>query len=51
MPKAVVNKLLGVLAVVIATVVLYITLGMGTTATWVGIVVELAAMAFLASKC
>jgi hypothetical protein len=51
MPKAVVNKLLGVCAVVVGVVVLYITLGMGTTATWIGLVVCLAAMLFLASKC
>ena len=49
MPKAVVNKLLGVCAVVVGVVVLYVTLGMGNAATWGGLAVCLLAMLFLAS--
>ena len=51
MPKAGVNKLLGVCAVVVGVVVLYVTLGMGNAATWGGLAVCLLAMLFLASKC
>lgn len=51
MPKAVVNKLIGVFVLVACVCVLYVTLNMGEAATWGGLAATLVGGAFLASKC
>ncbi len=51
MPKAVINKLISVLVMIVCMVVLYLSLGMSSTAQWGALALTLAGSLFLCKNC